>query len=80
MRKTSFELMNHYNEISKKSHVVDDKEDTGVLGLQEYGEIKYEQELLDILAKANEDVKYGRISSIYNTFNDIRNTLLERVK
>ena len=47
-----------------------------------YNEISMqsEQELLHILAEAEEDAVNGRVASIQQTFDDIRKTLLNIIK
>ena len=42
--------------------------------------MKSELELLKTLAEADEDVKYGRVASMQDSFNDLRASLLERKK
>ncbi|HAS74277.1 MAG TPA: type II toxin-antitoxin system Phd/YefM family antitoxin [Clostridiales bacterium UBA8960] len=82
----SADLRNHYSEISKQCKetrnaviiTVNGRGDTAVLGLQDYYQMKSELELLRTLAEAEEDVKYGRISPIQESFDSIRSTLLER--
>ena len=37
-----------------------------------------ELELLRTLAEAEEDVKYGRVAPLQETFDDIRNSLMKR--
>lgn len=82
----SSDLRNHYSEISKECHenrtpviiTVNGRGDTAVLGLQDYYQMKSELELLRALAEAEEDVINDRVAPIQDTFNDIRNSLLER--
>ena len=82
----SSDLRNHYNEISKQCHeerkpviiTVNGRGDTEILGLQDYYKMKSELELLRTLAEAEEDAINGRIAPMQNTFNDIRQSLLER--
>ena len=82
----SSDLRNRYSEISKECHenrtpviiTVNGRGDTAVLGLQDYYQMKSELELLRALAEAEEDVINDRIAPIQDTFNDIRNSLLER--
>lgn len=84
----SSDLRNHYNEISKECHenripviiTVNGRGDTALLGLQDYYQMKSELELLRTLSEAEEDVVNGRIAPIQDTFNDIRNSLLERTQ
>lgn len=82
----SSDLRNHYNEISKQCHenrapviiTVNGRGDTAIMGLQDYYQMQSELELLRTLAEAEEDVANGRIASMQNTFNDIRETLMKR--
>ena len=82
----SSDLRNHYSEISKECHenrqpviiTVNGRGDTAVLGLQDYYQMRAELELLRTLAEAEEDVVNGRVAPMQNTFDDIRNSLLER--
>lgn len=82
----SSDLRNHYSEISKECHenrtpviiTVNGRGDTAVLGLQDYYQMKSELELLRTLAEAEEDAVNGRVAPIQDTFNDIRESLLER--
>lgn len=84
----SSDLRNHYNEISKECHenripviiTVNGRGDTALLGLQDYYQMKSELELLRTLSEAEEDVVNGRTVPIQDTFNDIRNSLLERTQ
>ena len=63
----SADLRNHYNEISKRCReekevviiTVNGKGDTVSSGYEEY---KARIELLEILAEADEDMKYGRVA------------------
>lgn len=82
----SSDLRNHYNEISQECHekrtpiiiTKNGKGDTVVMGLQDYNQMQSELELLRTLAEAEEDAVNGRVAPIQQTFNDIRNSLLER--
>ena len=82
----SADLRNHYNEISKlckesRSAViitVNGRGDTAVLGLQDYYQMKSELELLRILAKAEDDVKQGRVTPMQDSFAELRASLQER--
>ena len=81
-------MRNHYNEISKECHenripviiTVNGRGDTALLGLQDYYQMKSELELLRTLSEAEEDVVNGRTAPIQDTFNDIRDSLLERTE
>ena len=82
----SADLRTHYNEISQECHekrtpiiiTKNGKGDTVVMGLQDYNQMQSELELLRTLAEAEEDAVNGRVAPIQQTFNDIRNSLLER--
>ncbi len=82
----SADLRNHYNEISKQCKesrdaviiTVNGRGDTAVLGLQDYYQMKYELELLRTLAEAEDDVKSGRVAPMKDSFDDLRQSLLER--
>ncbi len=52
--------------------------DTAVLGLQDYYQMKSELELLRILAKAEDDVKQGRVAPMQDSFAELRASLQER--
>lgn len=58
---SSDDLINHYNEISKQC-----REDNCM---------KSRIELFEMLMEAEEDVANGRVSSIQDTFNDLRTKL-----
>lgn len=48
------------------------------MGLQDHYQMKSELELLRMLAEAEKDVADGGVAPIKETFDDIRNSLLER--
>ena len=81
----SADLRNHYNEISKQCRedrevviiTVNGRGDTVSLGYEEYKRMKARIELLEILAEADEDVKFGRVAPIKDTFDDLRSMLKE---
>ena len=81
----SADLRNHYNEISKQCRedreaviiTVNGRGDTVSLGYEEYKRMKARIELLEILAEAHEDVKFGRVAPIKDTFDDLRSMLKE---
>ena len=81
----SADLRNHYNEISKQCRedneaviiTVNGRGDTVSLGYEEYKRMKSRIELLEILAEADEDVKYGRVAPVKDTFYDLRSLLKE---
>ena len=74
----SADLRNHYNEISKQCReeneavIITVNADTVSLSYDEYKSMKSRIELLELLAEADEDVAYGRVSPIQDTFNDLR--------
>ncbi len=82
----SSDLRNHYSEISRQCHeernsviiTVNGRGDTAIMGLQDYYQMKSELELLRTLAEAEEDIANGRVAPIQNTFDEIRQSLLER--
>ena len=51
--------------------------DTVSLSYEEYKRMKARIELLEIFAKADEDVKYGRVAPMKDTFDDLRSILKE---
>ena len=81
----SADLRNHYNEISKQCRenkeaviiTVNGRGDTVSIAYEEYKRMKARIELLEILAEAEEDVKFGRIAPAQDTFDDIRKMLME---
>lgn len=82
----SSDLRNRYSEISKYCKekrqpviiTVNGRGDTAVLGLQDYYQMQAELELLKKLAEAEEDVASGRVGPIKETFNEVRQSLMER--
>ena len=68
----SADLRNHYNEISRQCReentaviiTVNGRGDTVSLGYEEYKRLRAGIELLEILAEADENVKYGRMSPV----------------
>ena len=81
----SADLRNHYNEISNQCKdnkeaviiTVNGRGDTVALSYDEYKNMKARIELLEVLAEAEEDVKNGRVATITETFDDLRNILKE---
>ncbi|MCR5829280.1 MAG: type II toxin-antitoxin system Phd/YefM family antitoxin [Lachnospiraceae bacterium] len=79
----SADLRNHYNEISRQCRedneaviiTVNGRGDTVSLSYEEYKRMKARIELLEILAEADEDVKYGRVGPVKETFDDLRSIL-----
>jgi len=82
----SADLRNKYNEISKQCKetreaviiTVNGRGDTAVLGLQDYKQMKAELELLRTLAEAEDDVQNGRVGSMKKSFDDLRESLVDR--
>ena len=85
MIRPSADLRNHYNEISRQCRennevviiTVNGRGDTVSIGYEEYKRMKARIELLEILAEADEDVRYGRTAPIKDTFDDLRSILME---
>lgn len=83
----SADLRNHYSEISRQCRekneaviiTVNGRGDTVSLSYEEYKRLKSKIELLEILAKAEDDVTNGRTEPIENTFSDLRHILQEPV-
>ena len=81
--RTSADLRNHYNEISRQCKegkeaviiTVNGRGDTVSLAYEEYRRMKARIELLELLSEADDDVKNGRVAPIEDTFNDLRNLL-----
>lgn len=82
----SADLRNKYNEISKQCRetreaviiTVNGRGDTAVLGLQDYKQMKAELELLRTLAEAEDDVQNGRVSSMQESLDRLRESLVNR--
>ena len=81
----SADLRNHYNEISRQCRednqaviiTVNGRGDTVSLGYERYQRMKARIELLEILAEADEDVRYGRTAPLKDSFDDLRSHLRE---
>ena len=81
----SADLRNHYNDISKQCRenkeaviiTVNGRGDTVSLSYEEYKNMKNRIELLEILDKAEEVVRCGRVAPINETFDDLRQVLQE---
>ena len=79
----SADLRNHYNEISKQCRenkeaviiTVNGRGDTVSISYEEYKRMKTRLELLEVLAEAEEDIKYERTAPIKDTFDDLRKIL-----
>ena len=82
----SADLRNKYNEISKQCRetreaviiTVNGRGDTAVLGLRDYKQMKAELELLRTLADAEDDVKNGRVGSMQESLDTLRESLVNR--
>jgi len=82
----SADLRNKYNEISKQCKetrepviiTVNGRGDTAVIGIQDYKQMKAELELLRTLAEAEEDVQNGRVGSMQESFDSLRESLINR--
>ena len=81
----SADLRNHYNEISRQCRenkeavviTVNGRGDTVSIAYEEYRRMKARIELLEILEESDEDVKFGRVAPVRDTFDDIRKMLTE---
>lgn len=81
----SADLRNHYSEISKQCReeneaviiTVNGRGDAVSFSYEEYKRMKSRIELLEILAEAEDDVRNGRVAPISETFDDLRQMLLE---
>ena len=81
-----YDMWNKYNEISKQCRetreaviiTVNGRGDTAVLGLQDYKQMKAELELLRTLAEAEDDVKSGRVGSMQESLDRLRESLVNR--
>lgn len=81
----SADLRNHYSEISKQCReeneaviiTVNGRGDTVSLSYEEYKRMKSRIELLEILTEAEDDVKNGRVAPVRETFDDLRQMLVE---
>ena len=56
---------------------VNGRGDTVSIAYEEYRSMKARIELLEIRAEAEEDVKFGRVAPVQETFDDIRKMLME---
>ncbi|PSJ32114.1 prevent-host-death protein [Peptostreptococcus russellii] len=82
----SADLRNKYNEISKQCKetrepviiTVNGRGDTVVVGLQDFKQMKAELELLRTLAESEDDVQNGRLGSMQESFDNLRESLIER--
>ena len=81
----SADLRNHYNEISRQCRenkeavviTVNGRGDTVSIAYEEYRRMRARIELLEILAESEEDVKFGRVAPLQETFDDLREMLRE---
>ena len=82
----SSDLRNRYQELSSRTGdtgepifiTVNGHEDTVLMGHAQYGKMKSELELLNMLVETQDDVDDGRTAPIQDTFDDIRKALLAR--
>ena len=82
----SADLRNKYNEISKQCKetrepviiTVNGRGDTVVVGLQDFKQMKAELELLRTLAESEDDVQNGRLGSMQESFDNLRESLVNR--
>ena len=81
----SADLRNHYNEVSKLCReenevviiTVNGKGDTVSMSYEEYQRMKVKLEMLEVLARSEEDADNRRVAPIKETFSDIRKRLEE---
>ena len=81
----SADLRNHYNEISRQCRenkeavviTVNGRGDTVSIAYEEYRRMRARIEMLEILAESEEDVKFGRVAPVQETFDDLRKMLAE---
>ena len=81
----SADLRNHYSEISTQCReenaaviiTVNGRGDTVSLSYEEYKRMKSRIELLELLAEAEDDVRNERVAPLGETFEDLRQMLLE---
>ena len=81
----SADLRNHYHEISRQCRekkeavviTVNGRGDTVSIAYEEYRRMRARIELLEILAESEEDVKFGRVAPVRETFDDLRKMLTE---
>ena len=84
--RSSADLKNHYNEISKQCKenkdaviiTVNGKEDTAFIAYEEYRLLLAKIELLETLGESEHDVQFGRIAPVEETFKDIRTILIKK--
>jgi prevent-host-death family protein len=83
----SADLRNHYSEISRQCRenkeavifTVNGRGDTVSIAYEEYKRMRARIELLEMLAESDEDVKFGRIAPVQETFDDLRKMLTEDI-
>ncbi len=83
----SADLRNHYSEISRQCRenkeavifTVNGRGDTVSIAYEEYKRMRARIELLEILAESDEEVKFGRIAPVQETFDDLRKMLTEDI-
>ena len=82
----SSDLRNHYGEVSSDCResrepifiTVNGREDTVIMNSSAFREMQARLELYDTLARAEEDVREGRVSPLEDTFDALRRELKER--
>lgn len=80
----SYDLRNHYNEISQTCKengeavivTVNGRGDTVTMGYEDSQQLKTRFELLEMLAEAEDDVRTGRVGEVSDMFKDVRKRLL----
>ena len=81
----SADLRNHYSDVSRQCRenreavviTVNGRGDTVSLGYEEYNRLKARMHLLETLSESEEDVQNGRVAPMKQTFDELRNKLLE---
>ena len=82
----SVDLRNRYSEISRQCRekreaviiTVNGRGDTVSIGYEQYQQMKAKIELLEMLGEAEDDVRAGRVASVQETFDSLRDELLKR--
>ncbi len=82
----SADLRSRYSEISRQCRegreaviiTVNGRGDTVSIGYEQYQQMKAKIELLEMLGEAEDDVRAGRVAPMRETFDSLRNELLNR--
>ena len=82
----SADLRSRYSEISRLCReerevviiTVNGRGDTVSIGYEQYQQMKAKIELLEMLSEAEDDVRAGRVAPMQETFDALRNELLQR--